>query len=114
MVGDYRGQALIQNLKEEIANFTKAGWRSCIDHIIKPTDPCPVCERALDAKHIADLTRSLECSDKQSDLDTARITQLKKQLRNIRNAQLPDPYDDRDISLTWLRKQIVANTNNIS
>jgi hypothetical protein len=21
-----------------------AGWRSCIDHIITPTSPCPVCK----------------------------------------------------------------------
>ena len=23
--------------------FEKAGWRSCIDHIIKPDNECPVC-----------------------------------------------------------------------
>jgi DNA repair exonuclease SbcCD ATPase subunit len=31
-----------QRIEELEAQIT-SGWRSCIDHIIKPSDPCPVC-----------------------------------------------------------------------
>lgn len=30
--------------KAEPEDIAKAGWRSCIDHIIKPESTCPVCE----------------------------------------------------------------------
>lgn len=33
----------IEQLEEELERFKTAGWRSCIDHIIKPEDECPVC-----------------------------------------------------------------------
>lgn len=41
------GTFAIRELREAAANcierFEASGWRSCIDHIIKPEDPCPVC-----------------------------------------------------------------------
>ena len=32
-----------EQLAEELKVFKEAGWRSCIDHIIKPEHECPVC-----------------------------------------------------------------------
>ena len=28
---------------DTIEEITKSGWRCCIDHIIKPESPCPIC-----------------------------------------------------------------------
>lgn len=33
----------VERLEAQIAAIEKAGWRSCIDHIIRPDSPCPVC-----------------------------------------------------------------------
>jgi hypothetical protein len=38
------------------------------------------------------------------------VAELEGKLRNIRNASLPDPYDERDIALSWLLKVIEENT----
>jgi len=35
-----------------------------------------------------------------------QCVEYKSQLRDIRNAALPDPYDERDISVEWLRAVI--------
>jgi hypothetical protein len=40
----------------------------------------------------------------------AKVAELEGNLRNIRNASLPDPYDERDVSLSWLQKVIDENT----
>ena len=29
---------------EQECPYWKAGWRACIDHIIRPDSPCPVCK----------------------------------------------------------------------
>ena len=41
-VADTRG-AEIERLTAENKALTESGWRSCIDHIIRPDSPCPVC-----------------------------------------------------------------------
>lgn len=30
-------------LNEKLRELQFSGWRSCVDHIIKKDDPCPVC-----------------------------------------------------------------------
>jgi hypothetical protein len=40
---DLVGHLLFQKAKQE-EDFSRAGWRCCIDHIIKPESKCPVCE----------------------------------------------------------------------
>lgn len=36
-------QERANDLQSRLDNFAKAGWRACIDHIIKPEHSCPVC-----------------------------------------------------------------------
>lgn len=43
----------------------------------------------------------------------ARIKELEENLRNIEKAALPDPYDERDISLEWLRKIIYEEAKSL-
>ena len=33
----------IMDLERENAEMAKAGWRACLDHIVRPDSPCPVC-----------------------------------------------------------------------
>lgn len=40
----YRMFKLLVARVAELEYNPKAGWRSCIDHIIKPESTCPVCE----------------------------------------------------------------------
>ena len=35
---------LIARQQRTIQNFEKAGWRCCIDHLLKPEHPCPICK----------------------------------------------------------------------
>jgi len=49
-----------------LEEITKAGWRACIDHIIRPDSPCPVCrlEAALDERRAqAAVIKDLEASN---------------------------------------------------
>jgi len=57
-----------------IEAITKAGWRACIDHIIKPNSPCPVCrviELEADKKQLQDLL------DDSLDAQTRQQAELK-------------------------------------
>jgi len=31
-------------VEDTTTDFTKAGWRCCIDHLLKPEHPCPICK----------------------------------------------------------------------
>lgn len=55
-----RLEAQVESQRVEIEQLKSAGWRSCIDHIIRPDSPCPVCEnerlRALVSDAVEDET----------------------------------------------------------
>jgi len=34
---------IIKDQVTELRPYKDNGWRACIDHIIKPQDPCPIC-----------------------------------------------------------------------
>src|SRR6056300_1760173 len=44
-----------------------SGWRACIDHIIRPDSPCPVCENERLKAQIASLQAFIETIDHQYD-----------------------------------------------
>jgi spore coat polysaccharide biosynthesis protein SpsF (cytidylyltransferase family) len=46
-------EAFREREAELTKRFTKAGWRACIDHIIKPESDCPVCENEKLRERIA-------------------------------------------------------------
>jgi hypothetical protein len=55
----------------DLKEFAAAGWRSCIDHLIKPHDPCPICM-------IEQLTKALDKSTRRSvDLQDKLYTQVR-------------------------------------
>lgn len=62
--------AISQGIEDGFSNAKtqqQAGWRSCIDHIIKPDSPCPVCALAEANIRIgelaAQLTAATACAD---------------------------------------------------
>lgn len=40
---DQIDQMSVDELRAELRSFITAGWRSCIDHLIKPEHNCPIC-----------------------------------------------------------------------
>jgi hypothetical protein len=76
------------DLEDQIEKIKKGGWRSCIDHIIRPDSPCPVCEiNALNAQLERAKELNLECN--------THIIQLLDQLHAIANFPDPDfPAED--------------------
>ena len=51
-------------LTKQVAAFESAGWRCCIDHLLKPEHPCPICaNEAMQAK-IDELTAEIDHIDR--------------------------------------------------
>ena len=78
---EYVPAALLEDIKT-------AGWRSCIDHIIKPDSPCPVCLLAEKDIEIASLKSSfsdrvmiIEMQVEDKAKLNARIAELEAQLQ---------------------------------
>lgn len=47
-------------LERRLNDVLTAGWRSCIDHLIKPSDPCPVCRLSAVSKLLDDWEKAIE------------------------------------------------------
>ena len=63
-----------------LEDFGRAGWRSCIDHIIKPESKCPVCLLELrDTRILALECIALEVS-KQLDKSKLKLQDVNKYL----------------------------------
>ena len=60
-------KAQLQAKVEKLTADSVHGWRSCIDHIIRPDSPCPVCK-------VEELTAALE----QASLNFNRSTKYGK------------------------------------
>jgi hypothetical protein len=66
----------------------------------------------LDAALIQ-ITKLKNAAKDSSDMATQyrlHNVKLESQLRNIKNAAISDPHDERDISVSWLREVIHENT----
>jgi hypothetical protein len=50
----------IKALSLKLDAITKAGWRSCIDHIIRPDSPCPVCALATAEARLSKASKAME------------------------------------------------------
>ena len=62
-----------KRLAEEVESFTNAGWRSCIDHIIKPETPCPVCRAELAEQQVVEELRTSDVSQGMGGLVVVRV-----------------------------------------
>ena len=86
----------------ELERMRQAGWRACVDHIIKPDSPCPVC--AL---------REAECALREAEELLLKIIPLIPDFRNdkARNPKIAN-YDYLKYRGPWAEKLAVLNKAN--
>lgn len=88
----YGSTRVAQSAADEIEQLKSAGWRACIDHIIRPDSPCPVCE-------IERLRDAMVRAQKETGTSTSTWHVLEDALRGTTKNTLPkglvDPSPNR-------------------
>ena len=86
----------IAELEAEQKAIAGSGWRSCIDHIIRPDSPCPVCR-------IAELEKKIEylCLDQENyePILVAENQRLKAKLDAV--AKVRNKMDWIECQMDW-------------